>query len=88
MNSNGLTAVGPPTLPRWLLFLRVAIIVFSFGILVAAAYNISLYDNYISVSSGPAAFLIFDVRFSPSPNSLFLYSPLLCVTLLVSTPCM
>jgi hypothetical protein len=59
---NGLTAKGVPALPKWLLFLRIAIIVLSLGVLIAAAYNLSLFDSaYLAGYSGPAGFLIFDV---------------------------
>lgn len=67
MNGNGLATFGVPRLPKWFLFLRIAVIVLSLGTLVAAAYNLSLYDEYITFSSGPAGFLIFDVRLYGTP---------------------
>lgn len=60
---NGLTAKGVPALPKWLLFLRIGIIVLSLGVLIAAAYNLSVYGGYLAGYSGPAGFLIFDVSF-------------------------
>lgn len=60
---EGLVAVGPPALPKWLLFLRIAIIVLSLAVLIAAAINLATFNNwgYVTSSSGPAGFLIFDV---------------------------
>lgn len=58
-NSRGLTATGPPAMPMWLTLIRGAIIIFSLGVLIAAAYNLSLFN--IPGYSGPAGFLVFDV---------------------------
>lgn len=62
--TQGLTAKGVPALPAWLLYIRIAIIVLALGVLIAAAYNLSLfggYGSYLSGYSGPPGFLIFDV---------------------------
>lgn len=61
-STAGLTAVGPVALPKWLFFLRIAILVLSLAVLIAAAYNVSLLGGYYGASSTPAGFLIFDVR--------------------------
>lgn len=66
-HSSGLTAKGPPAIPFWLTIVRGAIIVLSLGVLIAAAYNLSIFDgfaSYVSGYSGPSGFLIFDVRLS------------------------
>ena len=63
---SGLTATSVPAMPRWMLFLRGGIIIVCLGVLVASAYNLSIFDDYIiGFSSGPAGFLIFDVRLFP-----------------------
>jgi hypothetical protein len=72
MSVNNLTVVGPPAMPSWLLILRIIIIVLSLGVLVAAAYNLSLfhgYANYLEGYSGPAGFLIFDVSLPGVENT-------------------
>lgn len=61
----GIAGVGVPVMPKWLLFLRGGIIVACLGILIAAAYNLSQPDFYITFTSGPAGFLIFDVHSLP-----------------------
>jgi len=64
---QGLTATGVPPMPKWLLFLRIGIIVLSLGVLIAAAYNISVSSGgyyYYGLTSGPAGFLIFDAIFT------------------------
>ncbi|CAM1511183.1 Fc.00g086960.m01.CDS01 [Cosmosporella sp. VM-42] len=66
---NGLTAKGVPALPVWLLFVRIAIIVLSLGVLIASAYNLSLFggyatSSYLSGYTGPPGFLIFDAIFT------------------------
>lgn len=66
---SGLTAASVPAMPKWLVYLRGAIIVVCLGVLIAAAYNLSLYENYFAFSSGPSGFLIFDVH-SSSPFPL------------------
>lgn len=62
--TQGLTATGPPAMPQWLTIIRGVIIVFSLGVLIAAAYNLSLfggYSTYLSGYSGPSGFMIFNV---------------------------
>jgi hypothetical protein len=64
---QGLTATGVPPMPRWLLYLRIGIIVLSLGVLIAAAYNVSVSGSgyyYYGLTSGPAGFLIFDAIFT------------------------
>lgn len=56
----GVNSFGPPAMPKWLFFLRIAIIALSFGVLVAAAYNVSLWQDLVPADT-PAGFLIFDV---------------------------
>ena len=75
-STSGLTAKGVPALPAWLLFVRIAIIVLSLGVLIAAAYNLSLfggYGTYLSGYTGPPGFLIFDVSPSPDPRRIATY---------------
>jgi hypothetical protein len=67
------SSFGPPPMPRWLLFLRIATLVTSAGVLAAAAYNISLYAGLI-VSATPAGFLVFNAVF----NILIVGSMLAC----------
>lgn len=50
-------------MPRWLLILRIATLATSVGVLVAAAYNVSLYQGFL-VPSTPAGFLIFNALFN------------------------
>lgn len=58
-------ATGPPVLPKWLFYLRIAIIVLSLGCLIAGAVNVSAFDSWgWSASSGPGGFLIFDAIFT------------------------
>jgi len=59
-------ATGPPVLPKWLFYLRIAIIVLSLGVLIAAGVNVAAFDSWTrwSASSGPGGFLIFDVIFT------------------------
>ena len=64
MGTSGIMATGPPTVPFWFTILRIASIVLSFGVLVGAAYHLSLFGKYsglLAGDSGPAGFLIFDV---------------------------
>jgi hypothetical protein len=58
-----LNQFGPPPMPRWLLFLRIAILALSLGVLIAAAYNISLWQDLVHADT-PAGFLIFDAIFT------------------------
>merc|ERR1712000_582357 len=62
MGMSGITATGTLPLPKWLFFLRVAIIVLSLGVLIASAYNIALWDESVRIyGSSPPGFLIFCV---------------------------
>lgn len=64
MAVEGLMATGPPAMPKWLLFLRIGIIVLCLGVLIAAGVNIAAFNSwsrYVS-TAGPGGFLIFDVR--------------------------
>jgi hypothetical protein len=63
MAVESLMATGPPVLPKWLFYLRIAIIVLSLGVLIAAGVNVAAFDSWTrwSASSGPGGFLIFDV---------------------------
>ncbi|KAF4988062.1 hypothetical protein FDECE_15203 [Fusarium decemcellulare] len=65
-STQGLTATGVPKIPLFLTILRVAALVLSLGVLIAAAYHISLYKGYAYyfADSGPASFLIFDSIFT------------------------
>ncbi|KAF4125255.1 hypothetical protein GMORB2_4095 [Geosmithia morbida] len=49
-----------PILPRWLLYLRASTILVSLGVLVASAYNLSLYSSGAVPTSSPPGFLIFN----------------------------
>ncbi|KAK7432608.1 hypothetical protein QQZ08_000816 [Neonectria magnoliae] len=65
--TQGLTATGVPALPFWLTIVRGVILLFSLGVLIAAAYNLSLFGGasmYLSGYSGPSGFLIFDAIFT------------------------
>jgi hypothetical protein len=57
----GLTAPGVPPLPKWLLYVKIAIVVLSVIILALAAYALSLYGGFgiYYYSSGAPGFLIF-----------------------------
>lgn len=72
-NSKGLVATGSPGIPMWLTIVRIAMIVFSLGALIAAGYNLSLFNGFsnVSSSSGPCGFIIFDV----SPLALDILPP-------------
>ena len=71
MGMSGITATGTLPLPKWLFFLRVAIIVLSLGVLIASAYNIALWDDSVRIyGSSPPGFLIFCVR-APSLPALY-----------------
>lgn len=63
MSARGLTAKGVPSQPRWLLYLKIAILVLSLVVLALAAYSISLFGSYYGLVGGTGAggFLIFVV---------------------------
>ncbi|KAJ4270513.1 hypothetical protein NW762_002200 [Fusarium torreyae] len=65
-STQGLTATGVPRMPLWLTILRAAALLLSLGVLIAAAYHISLLGNWAHyyAGSGPASFLIFDAIFT------------------------
>ena len=65
MSARGLTAKGVPPQPRWLLYLKIAILVLSLVVLALAAYSISLFGSYYGIVGGTGAggFLIFVVGF-------------------------
>ena len=68
MGFKELVATGPLPLPRWLIFTKGVIILFSVVILALAAYAISIHGGYYYYySSGVAGFLIFLVCV-PSPQ--------------------
>ncbi|KAH7124461.1 hypothetical protein EDB81DRAFT_912894 [Dactylonectria macrodidyma] len=60
--TQGLSVTGVPKMPFWLTIIRVAALVLSFGVLIAAAHHLSLLGGMISFysDSNPAGFLIFD----------------------------
>ncbi|KAK0388639.1 hypothetical protein NLU13_4882 [Sarocladium strictum] len=67
MAVEGLMAIGrPPVLPSWIFYLQIAIIVLSFGCLIAGAINVATFDGwaYYTSSSGPGGFTIFDAIFT------------------------
>lgn len=52
-------------MPFWLTIIRIVTIVLSLGVLIAAAYHVSLYRGHVYYGdSGPAGFLIFDVVYT------------------------
>jgi hypothetical protein len=61
-STHGLTATGVPKMPFWLTILRIVALVLSLGVLIAAAYHLSLLGGWSQyyVGSNPAGFLIFD----------------------------
>ncbi|KAI0132606.1 hypothetical protein BJ170DRAFT_254808 [Xylariales sp. AK1849] len=59
MGFKGLIARGVPPLPKWLLWVKIAIIVLSVIILALAAYALSLYSGYYYYSGGAPGYLIF-----------------------------
>jgi hypothetical protein len=65
MAMSGLTAKGPPAgLPKFLLYIRIVIIVLSLIILALAAYAISIFGSvtyYYGSYNGAAGLLIFTV---------------------------
>ncbi|KAM5348441.1 hypothetical protein ACJ41O_008265 [Fusarium nematophilum] len=65
-STEGLTASGVPKMPFWLTIVRGAALVLSLGVLIAAAYHLSLYGGWARYygGSGPAGFLIFDSIFT------------------------
>jgi hypothetical protein len=66
MGLSGITATGPPVMPKWLFFLRIAILVFTFGSFIAACVNVAALNGWTSYysSSGPGGFTIFDAIFT------------------------
>lgn len=75
-NFKGVMAHGPPaTQPRFLFFLKIAIIVLSVVVLALAAYAISLYGNYSSyyVGAGAPGLLIFTVIWTWVTYGVFLF---------------
>lgn len=59
-------------MPLWLTILRGVALLLALGVLIAAAYHLSLLGSWAQYygGSGPAGFLIFDVSYLPSlPNS-------------------
>jgi hypothetical protein len=63
MSLQGLTKKGIPPQAAWLIYLRIAVLVISLGILAACAYNLSLFGgySYLAGYGGPAGFMIFIV---------------------------
>jgi hypothetical protein len=57
-------------MPLWLTILRGVALLLALGVLIAAAYHLSLLGSWAQYygGSGPAGFLIFDVKHPPSPN--------------------
>lgn len=55
-------------MPLWLTILRGAALLLALGVLIAAAYHLSLLGSWAQYygGSGPAGFLIFDVSHLPS----------------------
>jgi len=65
-------AKGPPAgLPRWLLFVRIAIIVLSVIILALAAYSIAVFNTSYGIYgyTGVAGLLIFTVSAHFTPRA-------------------
>ncbi|KAH8680963.1 hypothetical protein BX600DRAFT_428937 [Xylariales sp. PMI_506] len=60
MGAQGLISQGVPPLPRWLLFVKGAIILLSVIVLALAAYAMSLYSGLLIYSGGAPGYLIFD----------------------------
>jgi len=60
---RGLTAKGVPPHPRWLLYIKITILVLSLIVLALAAYSLSLFGQYAGVIGGTGAggYLIFVV---------------------------
>ncbi|KAH7261484.1 uncharacterized protein BKA55DRAFT_561458 [Fusarium redolens] len=65
-STHGLTVTGVPKMPFWFTILRGAAIVLSLGVLITAAYHLSLLGSWAQYygGSGPAGFLIFDAIFT------------------------
>ncbi|KAI1850030.1 hypothetical protein JX266_004409 [Neoarthrinium moseri] len=59
MAASGLMAVGPAPTPKWLIFIKGAIIILSVIVLALAAYALSLYGRYTYYSGGAPGYLIF-----------------------------
>ncbi|KAF4998351.1 hypothetical protein FGRMN_3231 [Fusarium graminum] len=65
-STQGLTATGVPKMPLLITILRGAALLLSLGVLIAAAYHLSLLGAWAQYygGSGPAGFLIFDAIFT------------------------
>ncbi|KIL93595.1 hypothetical protein FAVG1_03577 [Fusarium avenaceum] len=65
-STHGLTATGVPRMPLWLTILRGVALLLALGVLIAAAYHLSLLGSWAQYygGSGPAGFLIFDAIFT------------------------
>lgn len=63
MGAKGLMQKGvPPTLPKWILYIKIAILVLSLIILALAAYAVSLFSGWYTYGyAGAPGFLIFVV---------------------------
>jgi len=61
MSARGLTAKGVPPQARWLLFIKITILVLSLIVLALAAYSLSLFGSYAGYygGAGSGGFLIF-----------------------------
>jgi hypothetical protein len=66
MAVEGLLATGPPNLPVWFFFLRIGLLVLSFGTFIAACVNVSAFNDWAGIvsSAGPGGFIIFDAIFT------------------------
>ena len=51
-STRGLTAVGVPPLPKWIFFIRIAIIVLSLVLLGVSAWAVDLFAGGFSVAYG------------------------------------
>ncbi len=56
---SGLTQTGVPPQPRFMFFIKIAILVLSLVILALAAYSISLFGGYAYYGTGAGGLLIF-----------------------------
>ncbi|KAL2135728.1 hypothetical protein VTI74DRAFT_7245 [Chaetomium olivicolor] len=59
MGVQGLTAVGVPPQPLWLLYIKGAILLFSLIVLALAAWALSIYDGWLYGSGGAPGMDIF-----------------------------
>ena len=65
MAIRGLTAPGVPPQPKWLIYIKGAIILLAIIILALAAYALSLYGDYsYYYSAGAPGYLLFVVSVS------------------------